>query len=230
MVSRRRPVRRRRSRRQQQADVRAVLFVVAGVAAVGLVVTLVRWLAVHWWVGLIGAVLAAAAGGAELRRRQQRAQEERLRAGALRYAISQLDSLDPTQFEHAIRDLMYRDGCADARQVGGRGDNGADVKATDPFGRLWVIQCKHRRQGDRGSAVGTPDLHVVAGTARPLHGADVAVMVTNGRFSSRCPPLARTQRIHLVDRRVLGEWAAGGRPLWEVLRALPPPRRPSSLR
>ncbi|MFF7727000.1 restriction endonuclease [Streptomyces sp. NPDC008001] len=201
----------------------------AAIVAVGAVLTLVRWLAAHWWVALLLTVVAAVAGGAWFHLRQERRRWERLRARELRYAMSHLDSLNPTQFEHAIRDLMDRDGCREARQVGGRGDNGADVKATDPFGRRWVIQCKHRRDGDRGSAVGTPDLHVVAGTARQLHGADVAVMVTNGRFSSQCPPLARTQRIHLVDRRLLGEWAAGGRPLWELLRALPPPRRASPL-
>ncbi|MEJ8636278.1 restriction endonuclease [Streptomyces sp. MS2.AVA.5] len=133
--------------------------------------------------------------------------------------MSQLDALHHREFEHAIRDLMRRDGCADAIQVGGAGDNGADVKATDPFGRWWVIQCKHRRNGLVGSPVGTPDLHVLNGTARQLHGADVGVLVTNGRFTSGCPPLAKSQKLHLVDRNLLGEWAASGRPLWVLLRA-----------
>jgi restriction system protein len=145
----------------------------------------------------------------------------------LRYVLPQLDALSHRDFEHAVRDLMRRDGCGDARQVGGAGDNGADVKATDPFGRLWVIQCKHRRDGDRGRAVGTPDLQVLNGTARPVHGADVVVLVTNGRVSSQGPAFARSQGIHLVDRRVLGEWTAGGRPLWELVRVVPPPRRAS---
>ena len=114
-------------------------------------------------------------------------------------------------------------------QVGGAGDNGADVKATDPFGRLWVIQCKHRRDGTAGPPVGTPDLHVLNGTGRPLHGGDVVVLVTNGRFTAKCVPLARSQRLHLVDPRLLGEWAAGSRPLWELLHRLPPPRKPSAL-
>ncbi|WP_434481611.1 hypothetical protein [Streptomyces sp. NBC_01281] len=41
---------------------------------------------------------------------------------------------------------------------GGRGDLGADAKGKDPLGRQWGIQCKHRRAGLAGSAVGTPDL------------------------------------------------------------------------
>ncbi|MFF0052228.1 restriction endonuclease [Streptomyces sp. NPDC005498] len=65
--------------------------------------------------------------------------------------MTRLDQLHHRDFEHAVRDLMYRDGCTDAIQVGGAGDNGADVKATDPYGRRWVIQCKHRRAGVAGA-------------------------------------------------------------------------------
>ncbi|MFD7094061.1 restriction endonuclease [Streptomyces xanthophaeus] len=61
---------------------------------------------------------------------------------------------------------MHCDGCRDAQQAGGRGDNGAGVKATDPYGRRWVIQCKHRKDGWSGKRVGTPDLDVLNGTAR----------------------------------------------------------------
>ncbi|MFD4143069.1 restriction endonuclease [Streptomyces sp. NPDC058572] len=192
-------------------------------------VAVVQWLLANWWVLILLVLLAAAVLGLWLHRQAEQVRWERVRTQGLRYAMSQLDGLHHRQFEHAIRDLMRRDGCGDAVQVGGANDNGADVKATDPWGRRWVIQCKHRRNGDRGSAVGTPDLHVLNGTARQLHGADVVVLVTNGRFSSKCPPLARSQRVHLVDRKVLGEWAGGQRPLWELLQQLPPPRGQSAL-
>ncbi len=127
-------------------------------------------------------------------------------------------------FEFAIRDLLLRDG-AKAERTGGGGDLGCDVKATDPFGRLWVFQAKHRRDGLAGSAVGTPDLQRLNGTARPVHKADVVVAVTNGRFSSKALPFAKAQRIHLINRRLLGEWAAGSRPVWDLVDKLPPPRR-----
>ncbi|MFI8170877.1 restriction endonuclease [Streptomyces sp. NPDC085931] len=113
-------------------------------------------------------------------------------------------------------------------QVGGQGDLGADVKATDPFGRRWVIQCKHRRNGSQGAAVGTPELQVLNGTGRPVHKADVVVMVTNGRITQPGRAFASQQRLHLVDRQVLAQWAAGSRPLWELLGAVPPPRRPAA--
>ncbi len=192
-------------------------------------VAALQWLVAHWWVLVVLAVVAGGAGAAWAHWRGQRAQWERVRERGLRYQLSQLDALHHTEFEYAVRDLMRRDGCHDAVQVGGRGDNGADVKATDPMGRRWVIQCKHRRAGWSGAAVGTPDLHVLNGTGRQLHGGDVIVLVTNGRFSAKCPPYAKSQRLHLVDRHLLGEWAAGSRPLWEILDRLPPPRNPTAL-
>lgn len=193
------------------------------------VVAVFQWLMAHWWVLVVLAVLAAGAVAAWVNSRQQHARWERVKEQGLRYQLSHLDALHHREFEYAVRDLMRRDGCTDAVQVGGRGDNGADVKATDPLGRRWVIQCKHRRAGWSGSAVGTPDLHVLNGTGRQLHGGDVVVLVTNGRFSKQCPPYAKSQRLHLVDRHLLGEWAAGSRPLWEILNRLPPPRKPSTL-
>lgn len=191
-----------------------------------LVAKVVGWLLAHWWLLLVAAVIAVLAGIGWWRQRAQRAQWEQAQARALRYGLSQLDALAHRQFEYAIRDLLRRDGCADAVQVGGQGDLGADVKATDPLGRRWVIQCKHRRHGERGAAVGTPELQVLNGTGRPVHKADVVVMVTNGRITQPGHVFARQQRLHLVDRALLGAWATGARPLWELLPALPPPRRP----
>nr|WP_233448129.1 restriction endonuclease [Streptomyces venezuelae] len=178
------------------------------------------------WVPVVVLLLGGGAAAVWLVGRQRAARWERVRSQGLRYALTQLDALHHRQFEHAVRDLMQRDGCANAVQVGGAGDNGADVKATDPYGRRWVVQCKHRRAGLSGAAVGTPDLQVLNGTGRPVHKGDVVVLVTNGRFSKPALDFARSQQLHLVDRTMLGEWASGSRPLWELLRAVPPPRRP----
>jgi restriction system protein len=202
---------------------------VAAAVAIWLVATVVNWLLAHWWLLLIAAVLAVLGSIGWWQQRTQRTQWERVQAQALRYGLAQLDGLSHQQFEYAVRDLMRRDGCADAVQVGGQGDLGADVKATDPQGRRWVLQCKHRRHGERGAAVGTPELQVLNGTGRPVHRADVVVMVTNGRITQPGRVFARQQRLHLVDRHLLASWAAGSRPLWELLPALPPPRKPSQL-
>ncbi|MFK0024734.1 hypothetical protein [Streptomyces sp. NPDC090798] len=50
----------------------------------------------------------------------------------------------------------------------------------------------------------------------------------NGRITTPARDFAEQQRPHLVDRRLLASWAAGSQPLWKLLRALPPPRRPSA--
>lgn len=55
------------------------------------------------------------------------------------------------------------------------------------------------------------------------------VMLTNGRITSNAVTFAKSQRLHLVDRHLLAQWAAGSRPLWELLRAVPPPRKPTPL-
>ncbi|MFD8940325.1 restriction endonuclease [Streptomyces sp. NPDC059578] len=221
----RRPARRRRGTSGEQLVVALFALVVVWVMVTGAL----RWLAAH---PVVLVSLLAAVGGAAafwIVRRRERARWERVRRHGLRYAMPQIDALHHRQFEYAVRDLMRRDGCADAIQVGGAGDNGADVKATDPYGRRWVIQCKHRRAGLSGSAVGTPDLHVLNGTGRPVHHGDVVVLVTNGRFTGNAVDFARSQRLHLVDRALLARWAGGSTPLWELLRAVPPPRRPTSL-
>ncbi|SEQ98910.1 restriction system protein [Streptomyces sp. yr375] len=228
-MSRRPPARRRTRRGRGRSDDRLVGLLVAAALAVALVVAVVNWLLAHWWVLVVIGALAALAGGVRLHQKQQRARWEAARAQGLRYGLPQLDALHHARFEEAVRDLMRRDGCRDAVRVGGGGDLGADVKATDPYGRHWVIQCKHRRNGLAGSAVGTPDLQVLNGTARQVHGADVAVIVTNGRVTAPAVTFAGQQRLHVVDRHTLEAWASGSRPLWELLRALPPPRRPTAL-
>ncbi|AZQ32260.1 restriction endonuclease [Streptomyces cyaneochromogenes] len=230
-MTRRRPPVRRRSRRRsrKQAEAELIGFLVVAAAVVGLFVMVVNWLLAHWWVLVVAMVLASLGAVGWVYQRQQQARWEAVRAQGLRYGLSQLDALHHSRFEEAVRDLMRRDGCRDAARVGGGGDLGADVKATDPYGRRWVIQCKHRRSGARGSAVGTPDLQVLNGTARQVHGADVAVIVTNGRVTAPAVDFARQQRLHVVDRETLGVWAAGSRPLWELLRAVPPPRRSTPL-
>ncbi len=47
-----------------------------------------------------------------------------------------------------------------------------------------------------------------------MHGADVAVIVTNGRVTGPAVAFAKQQGLHVVDRQTLSVWAAGSRPLW----------------
>ncbi|WP_371637462.1 restriction endonuclease [Streptomyces zaomyceticus] len=101
----------------------------------------VRFVAAHPWVPVVVVLLVGGAVAGWMVQRRRAARWERIRSQGLRYALTRLDALHHRQFEHAVRDLMRRDGCADAVRVGGAGDNGADVKATDPYGRRWSVNC-----------------------------------------------------------------------------------------
>ncbi|MEV7884003.1 restriction endonuclease [Streptomyces sp. NPDC002817] len=234
-MSRRPPVRRTRkspkrvSTPTKPGEPQASALAVAAAAGVGFCGALGQWLLGGWWWLAVFAAVLVGAGGLWLTQWAVSAHWERVHVRRLRYGLPQLDGLHHEDFEFAVRDLMRRDGCADAVQVGGAGDNGADVTATDPLGRRWVIQCKHRQDGASGTPVGTPDLHVLNGTGRQLHGGDVVVLVTNGRFTAGCAPLAKSQKLHLVDRGTLGKWAGGSQPLWELLQRLPPTGRRAAL-
>lgn len=128
-----------------------------GALPVAVAIPVARWLLINWWVLLTLALAAAGFGGVWLYRKAEHARWDRTRVNALRFNLPQIDALHHREFAYAVRDLLRRDGCSNARQVGGNcGDNGADVIATDPYGRVWVIQCKHRRNGTSGSAIGTP--------------------------------------------------------------------------
>ncbi|MEU2159090.1 restriction endonuclease [Streptomyces sp. NPDC019396] len=217
-------------RRRRKSD-EELLVALGGLVIVGLVlVKVAQWLLAHWWVLVMLSLLALLAVAGWIYQQVDRMRSAQLRVEGLTYSLGQLDAMHHSAFEVAVRDLLARDGSHDALRCGGRGDLGADVKGHDPLGRLWVLQCKHRSKGLGGPAVGTPELQTLNGTGRPVHGGDVVVMVTNGRISGPAHDFARQQRLHLVDRRVLEQWARDGRPLWEILPALPPPQRPPQLR
>ncbi|MEV7004712.1 restriction endonuclease [Streptomyces sp. NPDC093982] len=65
-----------------------------------------------------------------------------MRGQGLRCRLAQLGVLHHAQFDSGVGGLVRREGLEDSQQVGG-GGLGADVEITDPFGRRWVIQCKH---------------------------------------------------------------------------------------
>ncbi|WP_327320438.1 restriction endonuclease [Streptomyces sp. NBC_01235] len=208
----------------------AVGAVIAGAGFIGFFVWLGAWLNDHWGIYAVlpqaGLMLVVVFGAAA----EQRRRWEERRAQGLRMQLSELDESDPRAFEYAIRDLMRRDGFT-AERVGGAGDDACDVRAVDADGRVWVIQCKHRRDGWAGKATGVGVLQQVNGTAAPVHGAQFAVVVTNGRFSGPAVAWAERYGIRLMDRHCLELWSQEGQPLWEALGSIKRPRRlPSQAR
>lgn len=204
----------RRRRRRLKKRTRKQLKVWGAVAAVVAAV----WVAGNWsrvWPVLAAAAAAAVLGGAGwalLRAHRRavgqdlawRAQEE---ARARELSMAQVDALTWQEFETYVAQLCRRDGCSQVVVSGRSGDLGADVVAYLPDGRKLVIQCKkyapHR-------SVSSQDMQKFVGTARPEHGADVALFVTTCRaFTRDALGLALRQNIVALHRDLLGSWVKG---------------------
>ncbi|MCX5001175.1 restriction endonuclease [Streptomyces sp. NBC_00638] len=131
----------------------------------------------------------------------------------LRLTLAQIDAMDDQAFECALRDLLIRDGWT-ARRVGGQGDQAADVIGQDRQRGRIVVQAKHTKvAGKVGSAV----MYQVKGTAGPVHGADIAVVVTNGSFTRDARAWGERHHVRWVDRDRLRSWAEHGTSLQDLL-------------
>ncbi|WSN72443.1 restriction endonuclease (plasmid) [Streptomyces sp. NBC_01361] len=176
------------------------------------------WMAGNWasvWPVLLLGLAVAVVGGAGWglwrahRRavgedRQWRAQEE---AKARESSMAEVDALSWQAFERYVADLCRRDGCIRVVVSGKSGDLGADVVGYLADGRKLVIQCKKYAPQ---RSVSSHDMQKFVGTARPEHGADVALFVTTCRaFTRDAQGLALRQDIVAVHRDLLGAWVKG---------------------
>ncbi|MFK0115218.1 restriction endonuclease [Streptomyces sp. NPDC090994] len=188
----------------------ALAAVVLVVRAVGVAV---EALAEVWPVLLLLVVSAGAAVAWRIRRAVAGRRRDRARLAALRLTLAEVDAMDDRDFEYALRDLLVRDGWP-ARRVGGGGDQAADVIGDHAVRGRIVVQAKHTRVAGK---VGSSVMYAVKGTAGPAHGADHAVVVTNGSFTRDAMAWGDRHGVHWVDRQRLRRWAEDGRALHELL-------------
>ncbi|WP_331736966.1 restriction endonuclease [Streptomyces sp. NBC_00211] len=166
------------------------------------------------WPFLLALVLLAGAIGAWwIARDMGRRRRDAERLAALRITLAEFDAMDDRQFEHALRDLLVRDGWP-ARRVGGGGDQAADVIGDHMHRGRIVVQAKHTRVGGK---VASSVMYAVKGTAGPAHRADHAVVVTNGTFTRDAMAWGDRHSVHWVDRDKLRRWAETGTALHELL-------------
>lgn len=130
-----------------------------------------------------------------------------------RYLAWHVDKKSPRQFEYFVADLLKKEGQRVERSHGGPTDDAADVIAVLDDGRRAVFQCKH---STKGNTVDRRHLQAVNGTARQVHRADLAIVVTNGFFTAPGARFAYDHGIDLLDRERLRRWATG-EPLQSVL-------------
>ncbi|MFD0532307.1 restriction endonuclease [Kitasatospora arboriphila] len=177
-----------------------------------------RLFAAAWPLLAAVVVMAAAVGAHRLRQSTVRRRAEADRTSQLRLTLAAIDAMTDHQFEFAARDLLLRDGCTSARQVGRQGDQAADVIAHHPAHGRIVIQCKHTKVAGK---VGAQVMYQVKGTAGPVHHADIAVVVTNGTLTRDAATWGNTHGIHWIDRDRLRRWAEDGVALADLLGLAP---------
>ncbi|GHE86747.1 hypothetical protein GCM10018789_14190 [Streptomyces werraensis] len=211
----------RRPRGTAEVAWACVVAVAVLVLAVRVVVHTATVLMDAWPVVLVIAVLAGALAALNTARSIAAGRRAAERLAVLRMTPAELDSMDDRAFEEALGSLLIRDGWQ-ARRVGGRGDQAADVIGEHTqLGRL-VVQAKHTAVGGK---VGVRVMYEVNGTAGPVHRARHAVVVTNGTFTRDAMDWGERHGVHWVDRERLRRWAEDGAALHELLRLTARPNR-----
>ncbi|MFI5681985.1 restriction endonuclease [Streptomyces cellulosae] len=209
----RKRLRLRRPRGASEILSAAVVALAALVLAVRMAATAVGVLRDAWPFLLALVLLAGSIGGWRIAQVMGGRRRDAERLAMLRITLAEFDAMDDRQFEHALRDLLVRDGWP-ARRVGGGGDQAADVIGDHTQRGRIVVQAKHTRVGGK---VGSSVMYAVKGTAGPAHRADHAVVVTNGTFTRDAMAWGDRHSVHWVDRDKLRSWAETGTALHALL-------------
>jgi restriction system protein len=107
--------------------------------------------------------------------------------------LAQLASLTPESFEEFVAELFEALGY-EVEQVGGSGDEGADLRLRRADGSLAVVQCKYHKRG----VVGSPVLQKFLGTIHHTL-SHKGYFVTTSTFSLAAEKFAAEHPIELVD-------------------------------
>ena len=103
--------------------------------------------------------------------------------------------MDPYDFERLIADYFVKRGYVKAETIGGSGDRGVDVLATNIEGKLEFIQCKRYR---RGSNIGSAPIQRVD-SMRISRKAEKAWVFTTSDFTKEGIDEARITGVNLVN-------------------------------
>lgn len=106
-----------------------------------------------------------------------------------------LYNMDPYDFERLIADYFVKRGYVKAETIGGSGDRGVDVLATNIEGKLEFIQCKRYR---RGSNIGSAPIQRVD-SMRISRKAEKAWVFTTSDFTKEGIDEARITGVNLVN-------------------------------
>lgn len=108
--------------------------------------------------------------------------------------VALLRSMTPEGFESSMARLMTQMGYRGAHRVGGAGDLGVDIEATDAYGRHCIAQCKRYGEQHR---VGSPEMQLFIGMAYTHHQVPrgCALYFTTAEFTEPALRLAQQHGI-----------------------------------
>lgn len=108
------------------------------------------------------------------------------------------DNMDGHQFEYFCADILRKNGFENVEVTQGSGDHGIDILA-EKDGITYAIQCKRYDKPVNNSAV----QQAVAG--KGIYKKDIAVVLTNNRFTPQAKEEAEALGVKLWDRDKLNE-------------------------
>lgn len=115
------------------------------------------------------------------------------------YILNSVDNMNGTNFELYVCSLLYNTpGYSKVLHVGGRGDNGIDIRAIENDTSHIAVQCKCQRND------------IPPRVIRELNGSllnnEIGMLVTNARLTTAAIAFAIQARIRVVDRYELFQW------------------------
>lgn len=117
-----------------------------------------------------------------------------------RITLKDIDGmLDGSDFERYLHRLFEALGYAEVHRTSASGDFGADLVYEDRYGARTVLQAKRYAMSN---PVGLSAVQEVYGSMR-VYGAQRAVVLTSGRYTSACRKLAAYNGVVLLDREDL---------------------------
>jgi restriction system protein len=120
--------------------------------------------------------------------------------------IGDVDLMTCREFQQLVARLMRRDSLIGVRATGLIDDLSTDVVGHTRAGHKVFVQCN---RDDSRRRVDTPEIERFLGSASDGHSADIAVLVTTGRFTKSAIALGERRDVVLLDRSGVAAWLTG---------------------
>jgi Restriction endonuclease len=110
------------------------------------------------------------------------------------------------QFEQYVAAMLRFSGFRNVRVIGGAGDGGVDILATNPAGVAIACQCKRQNQ-----RVSTKVVRLLLLAVTYTHKGNLPYLITTATLTKQAGEEARAAKVRVIDRRGLDTWMADAR-------------------